>query len=260
MKVATYNVNGITARLPVLLRWLDQSKPDIVCLQELKAVQEKFPLSALNAAGYGAVWSGQKQWNGVAILSRGCEPQETNRGLLGDVDDLQSRYIEAKVFGLTVGCLYLPNGNPAPGPKLNYKLKWFKRLIDHAQTLLGKGEPTVLAGDYNVIPTDLDVYNPKNWVGDALFLPESRASYEQLIAQGWTDALRRVHPDQKIYTFWDYFRNSYMRNAGIRIDHLLLTSDLVQHLTAAGVDTEVRGWEKTSDHAPTWIDLAVKSI
>jgi len=256
MKIATYNVNGINGRLPVLLRWLGTSRPDIVCLQELKAPQEKFPQSAIEKAGYGAIWHGQKSWNGVAILARGAVAVETRRGLPGDPDDAHSRYIEAAVHGLVVGCLYLPNGNPAPGPKFDYKLAWFARLLTHAKKLLKSGHPVVLAGDYNVMPTDLDVYKPERWRDDALFRPEVKKAYAALVKQGWTDALRAKHPGETIYTFWDYFRNAYARDAGLRIDHLLLTPDLAKRLKKAGVDREVRGWEKSSDHAPVWIELA----
>ncbi len=255
MKIATYNVNGINARLPVVLRWLQQFEPDVVCLQELKAPQEKFPADAIEQAGYGAIWHGQKSWNGVAILARGQQPEEIGRVLPGDPEDLHSRYIEAMIDGLRIGCLYLPNGNPAPGPKFDYKLKWFTRLTKHAQGLISLDHPVILAGDYNVIPTELDAYKPERWVDDALFFPETRAAYQQLLAQGWTDALRALHPDEVIYTFWDYFRNAYARNAGIRIDHLLLNAPAAEMLAAAGVDREVRGWEKSSDHAPTWIQL-----
>jgi exodeoxyribonuclease-3 len=256
MRIATYNVNGVNGRLPVLLRWLEERQPDIACLQELKAPDEKFPLAAIEKAGYGAVWHGQKSWNGVAILARGCTPEETRRGLAGDPDDSHSRYIEAACFGLLVGCLYLPNGNPAPGPKFDYKLRWFDRFARHAQGLLDHDVPAVLAGDYNVMPTDLDVYKPERWLDDALFRPEVREAYRALVAQGWTDALRALHPGERIYTFWDYFRNAFARDAGLRIDHLLLSPKVAPRLKAAGVDREVRGWEKTSDHAPTWIELA----
>ncbi len=255
MKIATYNVNGINARLPVLLRWLEQTKPDVACLQELKTPQEKFPLDAIKDAGYGAVWHGQKSWNGVAILARGKDPQETRRGLPGDPEDIHSRYIEASIDGVLVGCLYLPNGNPAPGPKFDYKLRWFERFIDYAGRLFTQEMPIVLTGDYNVIPTELDAYKPERWVGDALFFPESREAFQRLVAQGWTDALRSLYPTEHIYTYWDYFRNAFGRDAGIRIDHHLLNAQAASHLTAAGVDRDVRGWEKTSDHAPTWIEL-----
>jgi exodeoxyribonuclease-3 len=255
LKIATYNVNGINGRLPVLLRWLGDAKPDIVCLQELKAPQERFPLLALQHLGYQAIWHGQKSWNGVAILARQSMPIETRRGLPGDPDDIHSRYIEAKISGLTVGCLYLPNGNPAPGPKFDYKLNWFARLARHAKALLASGEPVVLAGDYNVMPTDLDVYKPERWLDDALFRPEVRKAYAELVRQGWTDALRKLHPGERIYTFWDYFRNAFARDAGLRIDHLLLSPSVARRLTAAGVDRHVRSWEKTSDHAPVWIQV-----
>ncbi len=256
MKIATFNVNGVNGRLPILLRWLARTRPDIVCLQELKAPEEKFPRAAIEQAGYGAIWHGQKSWNGVAILARGLQPTETRRGLPGDPDDVHSRYIETTIAGVTVGCLYLPNGNPAPGPKFDYKLRWFERLASHASSLLATGKPVVLAGDYNVMPTDLDVYKPERWVDDALFRPEVRAAFHRLTAQGWTDALRKLHPKERIYTFWDYFRNAFGRNAGLRIDHLLLSPPVAGRLVASNVDREVRGWEKASDHAPTWIELA----
>jgi exodeoxyribonuclease III len=259
MKIATYNVNGINARLPVLLRWLEESKPDVACLQELKTPQEKFPIEAIKAAGYDAVWHGQKSWNGVAILARGSAPQETQLGLPGDPDDSHSRYIEAKVHEIWIGCLYLPNGNPAPGPKFDFKLRWFERFISHAAGLLDRQIPVVLAGDYNVIPTEQDAYKPERWLGDALFFPESRAAFQRLIAQGWTDSLRTLYPTETLYTYWDYFRNAFARNAGIRIDHLLVSPSLSDRLKAAGVDHEVRGWEKTSDHAPTWIELSAEA-
>jgi len=255
VKIATYNVNGVNGRLPVLLRWLEQSRPDIVCLQELKAPDEKFPETALREAGYDAIWHGQKSWNGVAILSRVGEICETRRGLPGEVEDTQSRYIEAAVNGILIGGLYLPNGNPRPGPKFDYKLRWFDRLIAHAGELLASGLPVMLAGDFNVMPTERDVYKPERWLHDALFAPEVRAAYARLLDQGWTDALRTLHPDETVYTFWDYFRNAYARNAGLRIDHLLLSPALAGRLVKAEVDREVRGWEKTSDHAPVWVEL-----
>lgn len=255
MKIATYNVNGVNGRLPVLLRWLEETAPDVVCLQELKAPQEKFPLAAIEQAGYEALWQGQKSWNGVAILSRSGKPEELRRSLPGDEEDSHSRYIEAKVNGIVIGCLYLPNGNPAPGPKFDYKLQWFERLNRHAKELIDSGAPVVLCGDYNVMPTEKDVYKPERWVDDALFRPESRAAFHELLEQGWKDALRELYPDETIYTFWDYFRNAYQRNAGLRIDHFLLSPPLRKKLKAAGVDRQVRGWEKTSDHAPVWIEL-----
>jgi exodeoxyribonuclease III len=256
MKIATYNVNGVNGRLPVLLRWLNETSPDVVCLQELKAPQEKFPEQAIQDAGYHAIWHGQKSWNGVAILARSGKPEEVRRALPGDPDDSHSRYIEAMVDGILVGCLYLPNGNPAPGPKFDYKLGWFQRLTIHAAGLFASGAPVVLTGDYNVMPTELDVYKPERWLDDALFRPEVRLAFKTLVAQGWTDAVRKLYPDDIIYTFWDYFRNAYGRNAGLRIDHFLLSPNLSKRLIAAGVDRNVRGWEKSSDHAPVWIELA----
>jgi len=258
MRIATFNVNGVNGRLPALLAWLAETRPDVVCLQELKAPQERFPEAALDAAGYGAIWHGQKSWNGVAILARGSTPVETHRGLPGDPADSQSRYIEAAVGGVLIGGLYLPNGNPRPGPKFDYKLAWLERLIIHAGELIASGMPVVLAGDYNVIPTDRDVYKPERWLDDALFAPEARAAFFRLLDQGWTDALRALHPDETIYTFWDYFRNAWPRNAGLRIDHLLLSPTAAARLAAAGVDTAVRGGEKASDHAPVWIELAAE--
>lgn len=255
MKIATYNVNGINARLPVLLRWLAETAPDVACLQELKAPQEKIPEAAIREAGYGAAWHGQKSWNGVAILARGTEPQEVQQGLPGEDEDVQSRYIEATVHGIRIGCIYLPNGNPRPGPKFDYKLRWLERLHSHAADLLASGGPVVLAGDFNVIPTDLDVYKPERWREDALFQPEVRAAFARLVDAGWTDALRTMHPDERIYTFFDYMRGAFGRDAGLRIDHLLLSPSVAGRLAAAGVDREVRGWEKTSDHVPTWIRL-----
>ena len=255
MKIVTYNINGIGARLENLLRWLSESAPDVVCLQELKAPQEKFPESAVRDAGYGVIWHGQKSWNGVAILVRGAEPQEIRRALPGDPQDAHSRYIEAKVRDLTIGCLYLPNGNPAPGPKFDYKLRWLERLIAHAAQLAVSTTPVVLAGDYNVIPTERDVYKPERWVNDALFRVETRAAFARLTAQGWSDAIRTLHPEAQIYTFWDFFRNAYERDAGLRIDHLLLNAAVRDRLVGAGVERLVRGWAKPSDHAPTWIEL-----
>jgi exodeoxyribonuclease-3 len=256
MKIATFNVNGVNGRLPVLLRWLEEARPDVVCLQELKAPDERFPIREIEKAGYGAIWHGQKSWNGVAILSRGRAPVETRRGLPGDPDDSQSRYIEAAVDGVIIACLYLPNGNPAPGPKFDFKLRWFKRLTDAAAELLAHGVPAVLAGDYNVMPTELDVYKPERWVDDALFRPEVREAFRALVAQGWTDALRTLHPDERIYTFWDYFRNAWGRDAGLRLDHFLLSPMVAKRLVAAEVDRKVRSWEKASDHAPVWVELS----
>ena len=254
MKIATFNVNGVNGRLAVLLRWLKETSPDVVCLQELKS--ETFPLGGLREAGYEAIWSGQKSWNGVAILARGKALIETRRALPGDEDDLASRYIEAAVDGLLIGCLYVPNGNPVKSEKFGVKLSWLERLIAHGAELLATGAPVVLAGDYNVMPTELDVYKPERWVNDALFRVEVREAFRRLVAQGWTDALRTLHPGERIYTFWDYFRNAYARDAGLRIDHLLLSPSAAARLKSAGVDRDVRGWDKASDHAPVWIELA----
>jgi exodeoxyribonuclease-3 len=256
MKIATFNINGINGRLPLLLKWLEREQPDVACLQELKAPDKGFPSLALEAAGYGAIWHGQVSWNGVAILQRGAQPEETRRGLPGDPNDLHSRYIETEIDGIVIGCLYLPNGNPQPGPKFDYKLAWFERLIAHAADLLELGKPVLLAGDFNVVPTDADIYNPKSWRKDALLQPATREAYQRLLAQGWTDALRTRHPGEPIYTFWDYFRNHWQRNAGLRIDHLLLNEQLAPRLVDANVDRWVRGEPKPSDHAPTWVELA----
>jgi len=256
MKIATYNVNGVNGRLPVLLRWLEETTPDVVCLQELKAPQDKFPEQAILDAGYNVIWHGQKSWNGVAILARDMDITEVRRALPGDPDDEHSRYIEAVINGVTIGCLYLPNGNPAPGPKFDYKLRWFERLRLHAAELLASGMPVVLTGDYNVMPTEIDAYKAERWVDDALFRPETRLAFKTLVEQGWTDAIRTLYPNQVIYTFFDYFRNAYGRNAGLRIDHFLLSPHLADRLKAGAVDHNVRGWEKSSDHCPVWIELA----
>jgi exodeoxyribonuclease III len=255
VRIATFNVNGINARLAGILRWLEEFQPDIACLQELKAPSERFPEAALRSAGYEAIWHGQKSWNGVAILSRGAAPIERCRALPGDPEDLHSRYIEALVGDVVVGCLYLPNGNPASGPRFEYKLGWFDRLIRHSTELLGERRRTVLAGDFNVIPTDLDVYAPERWRDDALFLPEVRSAYQRLLSQGWIDAIRTLHPDERVYTFWKYLRDAYARDAGLRIDHLLLSPPLASGLVAAGVHREVRARDKPSDHAPVWIEI-----
>jgi len=256
VRIATFNVNGINGRLALLLDWLAETEPDVACLQELKSPDEKFPAKAIEQAGYGAIWQGQSRWNGVAILGRGCDPVETRRGLPGDPDDSHSRYIEAAVGGVLVGCLYLPNGNPLPGPKFDYKLRWTERLIAHAAALAKLDGPVVLAGDYNIIPTEADAYKPERWADDALFQPEPRAQYRRLVKQGWTDAIRHLHPKETIYTFWDFWRNAWERNAGIRIDHLLLNTVAKRRLAAAGVDRQLRGRPRASDHAPAWISLA----
>ncbi len=255
MRIASYNVNGIKSRLPILLDWLATTKPDVACLQELKSSSETFPAEAIASAGYGAIWHGQKSWNGVAILGRGCTPVETRRGLPGDPDPTQSRYLEAAVSGVLVGCLYLPNGNPRPGPKFDYKLRWIAGFEALAAELLTLPEPVVLAGDYNIIPAPADVHKPERWLEDALFAPEVRAAFERLTAAGWTDALRALHPDARIFTFWDYFRNAWTRDAGLRIDHHLLNAAAASRLRSAGVDRSVRALPKTSDHAPVWIEL-----
>jgi exodeoxyribonuclease-3 len=256
VKIATFNVNGVNGRLEALLEWLEEAEPDVVCLQELKAPQNKFPAAALEKAGYGAIWQGQKSWNGVAILARDADPVETRRGLPGDPDDLHSRYLEAAVNGVLIACLYAPNGNPAPGPKFDYKLAWYERFLAHAEDLLATGAPVVLAGDYNIMPTDLDVYSPERWRDDALFRPEVRDVFARLMEQGWTDALRKLHPQERIYTFWDYFRNAWGRNAGLRLDHLLLSPNLSGRLQGGGIDRDVRGRDHASDHAPTWMELS----
>jgi exodeoxyribonuclease-3 len=256
MKIATFNVNGIASRLPHLLDWLERESPDVACLQELKALDRGFPILAVRNAGYGAIWHGQRSWNGVAILVKGADPIEISRRLPGDPRDIQSRYIEARVNGIVIGCLYLPNGNPQPGPKFDYKLAWFDRLISRAQAILDSGEPAVLAGDYNVVPTDFDIYDPRSWRRDALLQPESREAYQRLLAQGWIDALRERHPGERIYTFWDFFRGHWARDAGLRIDHLLLSPNLADRLVDADVDRWVRGRPKPSDHAPAWVELS----
>ena len=256
LKVATFNVNGIRPRLTNLLEWLDRETPDIVCLQELKTIEPGFPKGPLREAGYGSICHGQKSWNGVAILAKGADPVETERGLPGDPADEQSRYIEAEVHGVVVASLYLPNGNPQPGPKFDYKLAWFERLIDHAKALCKSSRPVVLAGDYNVVPTDFDIYNPRSWKKDALLQPGSREYYQRLLAQGWVDSIRAHHPEERIYTFWDYFRQHWQSNSGLRIDHLLVNSALAPRVVGAGVHSWVRGREHPSDHAPTWIEIA----
>lgn len=255
VKVATFNINNVVRRLAVLLRWLDQTSPDIVCLQELKNPSERFPAAALEELGYAACWTGQVAWNGVAILAKGGVPVETRRALPGDPSDSQKRYIEAAAHGIVVGCLYLPNGNPQPGPKFAYKKAWFERLLTHAQALYECGHPVVLAGDYNVVPTDFDIYDTRSWRRNALLQPEPRAQFQRLLTQGWLDSLRAQHPKERIYTFWDYFRDHWPRNAGLRLDHLLLNAELAPKLRAAGVDSWVRGLPDASDHAPAWVTL-----
>jgi exodeoxyribonuclease-3 len=255
MKIATFNINNINRRLPNLTRWLRAAKPDIVCLQELKATDEEFPTKAIEKAGYSAVWHGQKTWNGVAILARRREPVLIRTGLPGDRNDREARYIEAAINGVIVANLYLPNGNPQPGPKFDYKLKWFKRLQRHALKFVKQDLPVVLAGDYNVAPTALDIYPTRSWDNDALVQPQSREAFKTLVSQGWTDAIRELHPGQPMFTFWDYKRNRWPRDAGLRLDHLLLSPALAPRLLKAGIDRKVRGEDGASDHAPAWIVL-----
>jgi exodeoxyribonuclease III len=260
MKIATFNVNGIKTRLPNLLEWLEREQPDVACLQELKALDGVFPHEALREVGYESLWKGQRSWNGVAILARGAQPVEIRRELPGDPADEHSRYLEAAVDGIIVACLYLPNGNPQPGPKFDYKLAWFERFIKHAAGLYKSGHPVAMCGDYNVVPTDFDIYNPRSWLKDALLQPESRECYQRLLKQGWVDSIRHLHPDEAIFTFWDYFRKHWDRDAGLRIDHLLLNAQLAPCLVEAGVDRWVRGQEKASDHAPAWVRLDLSRL
>jgi exodeoxyribonuclease-3 len=257
LTIASYNINGINTRLAVLNRWLKEAEPDIVGLQELKCTDDAFPAEAIAELGYQAIWHGQKSWNGVAILSRAGAPVETRRSLPNDPKPEQSRYIEAAVAGILVGNMYAPNGNPAPGPKFDYKLAWLDALDAYAAELLDTEAPVILIGDYNIIPTEADVYKPERWAKDALFAPQARERYRKLLAQGWTDALRKLHPDERIYTFWHYWRNSFQRDAGIRIDHALLSPALARALKSVRVDRTPRSWEKTSDHAPIIIELNV---
>ena len=255
MKIATFNINNVNRRLPNLLRWLRAAKPDVVCLQELKAADDEFPFRAIEKAGYHALWRGQKTWNGVAILSCKSEPVLIRTALPGSRSDHEARYIEAAISGVIIACLYLPNGNPQPGPKFDHKLDWFARLRRHAAKFLKQDLPVVLAGDYNVAPTPLDIYPTKSWNKDALIQPKSRAAFAALVAQGWTDAIRTLHPNEPMFTFWDYKRNRWPRDAGLRLDHLLLSPALAPRLAKAGVDRKVRGEEGASDHAPAWIVL-----
>jgi exodeoxyribonuclease III len=256
VRIATFNINNINRRLPNLLRWLDASAPDVVCLQELKCAHGDFPIDAIRKAGYHAVWKGERSWNGVAILARKREPILIRDMLPGNTEDEQSRYIEAAVDGIAVASIYLPNGNPQPGPKFKYKLEWFDRLIDHAAELLVQDVPAVLAGDYNVVPTDFDIYATRSFKDNALLQPAPRAAYARLLAAGWTDALRTLHPDDPMFTFWSYLRNRWPRDAGLRLDHFLASPAVAPRLKAAGVDRDVRGEAEASDHAPAWIELA----
>ena len=260
VKIATFNINNVNRRLPNLLAWLDAAAPDVVCLQELKAETRAFPEAALRAAGYEAVWQGERSWNGVAILSRRGAPVLTRRSLPGDPADRQSRYIEAAVDGVLVGCLYLPNGNPQPGPKFDYKLAWFERLIVHAGALVATAAPVVLAGDYNAVPTGLDIYATKSYTRNALVQPQTRACFQRLLDQGWCDALRTLHPGVPMFTFWDYLRERWLRDAGLRLDHLLLNGPAAARLADAGVDRDVRGQEGASDHAPAWVRLSAAPV
>jgi exodeoxyribonuclease III len=260
MKVATFNVNGVNARLHQVLDWLKHDQPDIACLQELKTPTETFPWLAFREAGYEASWHGQKSWNGVAILSRGQTITERRRALPGDPGDEHSRYLEAEIGGLIVACLYLPNGNPAPGPKFDYKLRWVARLVLHARDLLALKRPVVLAGDFSIIPTDVDVYAPERWREDALFRPEVKGAYALLLSDGWSDALRALFSDERIYTFWKYWRGAFERDAGLRIDHILLSPALRTRLAAGGVDRHMRSRDRPSDHAPVWIELSGSSV
>ena len=255
MKIATFNINNVVKRLPNLLAWLEAEQPDVVCLQELKTADRAFPRDVLEAAGYGAVWRGERTWNGVAILARGATPVPTRYALPGDETDGQARYVEAAVGGVLVASIYLPNGNPQPGPKFAYKLAWFERLIAHSRRLLDTGAPVVLAGDFNVVPTDFDIYRVRSYATNALLQPEPRAAWRRLLEQGWTDGVRTLHPDRPMFTFWDYLRDAWSRDAGLRLDMLLLSPNLAPRLNAAGVDRWVRGEPNASDHAPAWIEF-----
>ncbi|CAN5205817.1 exodeoxyribonuclease III [soil metagenome] len=255
MRIATFNINGIERRFGNLFAWLVETRPDIVCLQELKAEQDAFPVELLESLGYHAAWVGQRSWNGVAILSRGTEPIVVNRRLPGDTDDSQARYLEAAVAGILVVSLYLPNGNPQPGPKFDYKLAWFARLQAHARSLLASGVPVALVGDFNVVPTEQDIYPTRSLDDNALIQPQSRAAYAALLSQGWTDSLRSIQPEGALWTFWDYMRERWPKDKGMRLDHLLLSPPLAERLSDAGVDRWVRGEEGASDHAPAWIEL-----
>jgi exodeoxyribonuclease-3 len=255
LKIATFNINDVNRRLPNLLAWLAASKPDVACLQELKCTGATFPIDAIRSAGYGAVWKGEGSWNGVAILARNAEPVLIRDALPGDGADRQSRYIEAAVDGVLISSIYMPNGNPQPGPKFDYKLDWFDRFLDHAAALLFEDIPAVLAGDYNVVPTDFDIYSTRSFADNALLHPSARAAFARLVDMGWTDSLRKLHPDEPMFTFWSYLRNRWPRDAGLRLDHLLLSPAVAQRLRRAGMDRDVRGKASASDHAPAWIEL-----
>jgi len=255
VKIATLNINNVNKRLDNLLVWLARTEPDVVCLQELKSERPTFPAAPLRALGYGAVWQGERSWNGVAILARGCEPVLTRSSLPGNPEDSQARYIEAAVNGVLIASLYLPNGNPQPGPKFNYKMAWFERLIAHAAALMATGVPVVLAGDYNVVPTAQDIYQTRSLDDNALIHPESRTAFARLVTQGWTDALRRLQPEGPLWTFWDYKRDRWQSDKGMRLDHVLLSPEMSSRLIDGGVDRWVRGEENASDHAPAWVTL-----
>jgi exodeoxyribonuclease-3 len=255
VRIATFNVNGVKARLPRLLEWLEETRPDVACLQEIKTGDATFPAQAIEDAGYGAIWHGQRAHHGVAILARGKVPVELRRGLPGDAEDVASRYLEADVDGLRIASVYLPNGNPVPSPNFDYKQRWMQRLIAHGETLMADGVPTVLAGDFNVVPTNQDIYNAGTWRFDAVLQPETRAQWERFVAQGWVDAMRHLHPKERIYTFW-VNEAAFHRRAGFRMDFLMLTPDLLPRLQSSGVDADQRGRERPSDHAPTWMALA----
>jgi len=258
MRIATYNINNINKRLSNLLVWLARAKPDVICLQELKAGQGSFPVKALRDLGYHAVWHGESSWNGVAILALGHDPVPIRCGLPGCPEDRQARYIEAAVNGVLIASLYLPNGNPQPGPKFTYKLAWFNRLMDHTATLLAAGVPVVLAGDYNVVPTSRDIYETRSLDRNALVQPESREAFARLLAQGWTDSLRTLYPEGPLWTFWDYKRDKWQSDKGLRLDHILLAPAIADRLIEGGVDRWVRGEENASDHAPAWVTLDIK--
>ena len=258
MKVATFNVNGVNGRLPRLLEWLAESRPDVACLQEIKTSDDRFPAKALEAAGYGAIWHGQRAHHGVAILARGAAPRERLRGLRGDDEDREARYVEADVDGIVLASVYLPNGNPVPGPRFDYKLAWMERLLAYGEGLIRSGKPAILAGDFNVVPTNADIYNAGSWRFDAVLQPETRAAWQRFLAQGWVDATRALHPKERIYTFW-VNAEAYRRNAGFRMDFLMVSPALAPRLLATGVDHAQRVREKPSDHAPVWIELAAAS-
>lgn len=259
MRIASFNINGVKARLPRLKEWLEETRPKVVCLQEVKSQDSGFPAEEFSAIGYHAIWHGQKSFNGVAILADGIEPVETQRGLPGDDTAEQSRYLEADIEGVRVGCIYLPNGNPQPGPKFDYKIAWMERLRRHAASLWEQEIPTALVGDFNVIPQDKDVWSPKAMADDALMQPGSRRAYTRLLNDGWTDALDTLNPKGGVWTYWDYQAGAWQRDHGFRIDHMLLSPELADRMISAGVDKEYRGREKASDHAPVWVELSTEA-